>query len=98
MSADDSIAILETSVYPKWNVKEYRVEHCQAIDNIHISPYYVFLYFNKAKTFDTFDDALKYAKHLNSTVGPTEYGILKINKYKQFMWEELQALAEKKVR
>lgn len=98
MSADDCIAILETSVYPKWNVREYRVEHCQAIDNVGISPYYVFLYFNRAETFDTLADALRYARQLDSMVGPTEYGILRIVKYKQFMWEELQGMAERKVR
>jgi hypothetical protein len=98
MSADDCIAILETSVYPKWNVREYRVEHCQAIDNVGISPYYVFLYFNRSETFDTLADALRYARQLDSVVGPTEYGILRIMKYKQFMWEELQKMAERKVR
>lgn len=98
MSADDCIAILETAVYPAWNVKEYRVEHCQALDNTIISPYYAFVYFKRAKTFDTFTEALQYAKELEKRVGPTEYGILRIMKYKQIMWEELQELAQRKVK
>lgn len=98
MSADDCIAILETSVYPSWNVREYRVEHCQAIDNVQISPYYVFHYFKKSPTFDTLQDALTYARQLEKRVGPTEYGILKITKYSKFMWEEIYEMVQRKVK
>jgi hypothetical protein len=98
MSADDCVAILETSVYPSWGVREYRVEHCQAIDNIHISPHYTFYSFNKSPVFDTLQDAIMYAKQVESRVGPTEYGILKISKYKRLMWEEIFKLSQKKVK
>jgi hypothetical protein len=98
MSADDCVAILETSVYPSWGVREYRVQHCQAIDNVAISPYYAFLYFNKSEMFDTLTDALSYARKLESSVGPTEYGIIKISKYKNIMWEQVCFYAQRKVK
>lgn len=91
MSADNTIAILETSVYPdiKWKAREFRVQHCQAIGNVYKSKKYIKDYFKYAPIFDTFEDALEYAYKLEDEIGHVEHGVLHIATYRNYMWEEL---------
>lgn len=90
MSADDCIAILETSVYPGWAAREYRVEHCQAIENVLTYPkLYIKKYFEHSKTFDQLQPAISYAKQLERQAGHVEYGIIIVDNYKQYLWEQL---------
>lgn len=91
MSLDNTIAILETSVYPDktWNAREFRVQHCMAIGNVYKSKKYIKHYFKDSPVFDTYEDALSYAYDLENVVGEVEHGVLHITMYRNFLWEEL---------
>lgn len=91
MSADNTIAILETSVYPdmNWGAREYRVQHCTAIGNVYKSKKFVKSYFANSPMFDTYEDAISYAYALEDYIGNVEHGILHITTYRKYLWEEL---------
>lgn len=91
MSADNTIAILETSVYPGpfWQAREYRVQHCTAIGNVYKSKKYIKIYFDSAPVFDTYEEALSYAYALEDVIGHVEHGVLHITTYRKYLWEEL---------
>lgn len=91
MSQDNCIAILETSVYPgpKWKAREYRVQHCVAIENVYKSKKAVKYFFENSPMFDTYEDALTFAYDLERKIGYVEHGILHISSYKNYLWEEL---------
>ena len=83
MSADNGIYILKTLMPPKktnnyyesQNGYEYRVAHCQAIENIDYSDLYLPLYFGDSPVFTECSEAMNYAKTLENEIGWTEYGI-----------------------
>ena len=91
MSLDNTVAILETSVYPgpDWGAREFRVQHCFSIGNVYTSKKNIKKYFEKSLVFDTFEDALIYAYELEAKVGTVEHGVLHITAYKDKLWEEL---------
>lgn len=89
MSADNGVYILKT---PRWPVKEgnyytnqhgkfdYRVAHCQAIDNIDYSDLYLPCYFGNSQVHDNEDDAWKEARQIAEDVDFLEYGVSIIEK------------------
>lgn len=91
MSADNTIAILETSVYPgpHWKAREYRVQHCTAIGNVYKAKKYIKSYFQNSPVFDTYQEALEYAYYLEDEIGYVEHGVLHIATYRNYLWEEL---------
>ena len=79
MSADNGIYILVTPITDS-KVFEYRVAHCQAIENIDYDPKYLNLYFGECSVFLTKTDALREAAKQEEEImtGPMpilEYGI-----------------------
>lgn len=93
MSADNGIYILKTPAVPikEGNVYvnqhdqfEYRVAHCQAIDNIDYSDLFLPLYFGNSKVVCTEGEAWNIAKQLYQHVGWTEYGVSLIEKQRHF--------------
>jgi len=73
MSADNGIYILCTN-------GEYRVAHCQAIENIDEDDKYLKEYFGACKVFTTREDALveagrQYDEVMNGSFPYIEYGI-----------------------
>lgn len=91
MSIDNTIAILETSVYPgpDWGAREFRVQHCTAVGNVYSSKKNIKKYFLTSPVFDTFEEALAYAYELEAQIGEVEHGVLHISTYKNLLWEEL---------
>ncbi len=88
MSADNGIYILKTPAPPVKNgnyytnqgKKEYRVAHCQAIDNIEYSDLYLPCYFGDSPVFDNYEDALELAVQIEKDLEICEYGICDIEK------------------
>jgi len=93
MSSDNGIYILRTPAPPIKNGNsytnqhgkfEYRVAHCQAIDNIDYSDLYLPLYFGNCKVFDILEKALSLAEQISKDIKEngyfTEYGICQIYK------------------
>jgi len=74
MSADNGVYILKsrTPMVPQndtsWvqpeNEYEYRVAHCQAIDNIDYSDLYLVVYFIRSKVYLTYEEALARAQEI----------------------------------
>lgn len=90
MSADDSVAILCTTIYPNSKrYQEYRVIWAQCIENVYISDEYMFNYFKKAPVFDTYQGAVTYAAQLEKTHGPTEHGIMIVTHKEEKTWDEI---------
>lgn len=97
MSADNGIYILRT---PMWPIKkgifyqnihgsfEYRVAHCQAIENIDYSDLYMPLLFGKSKVFykedEAFEEASRMEKEILENDCVLEYGICQIERGKYF--------------
>lgn len=76
MSADNGIYILVTEG------PEFRVAHCQAIENIEWQPNYhglnkeeILVYFATCKVLNNLEDAFNYAKKLSEDYYVLEYGI-----------------------
>lgn len=97
MSADNGVYILRTprkmkknddNSYSSQKGYEYRVTHCQAIDNVDYSDLYMPLLFGKSKVhFDIADaqaEARKMADGILEDDGILEYGIWMITKECQF--------------
>jgi len=93
MSADNGIYILKTPARPirtgnsyqyQHGVFEFRVAHCQAIDNIDYSDLYLPAYFANSEVYKSHDDALskaaQMAKEITDEGFPLEYGICLIKK------------------
>ncbi len=91
MSADDSIAIFCSTVYPESKrFQEFRVIWAQAIENVYHSDEYLFNYFKNAPVFDTYQSALLYANQLEQTKGPTETGLIIITHPENKTWDEIK--------
>lgn len=89
MSADNGIYILCTARTPvktgdvyinQHNQYEWRVAHCQAIENIDESDLYLPILFGDSEIFLTQDAANEYAIELGKQYEFLEYGICYINK------------------
>jgi hypothetical protein len=85
MSADNGIYILETQI-PETDLREYRVAHAQAIDNLYYDvetgehrhnfiPQVAFQYFGKCEVFFDPEEALTYANGLAEEYPILEYGV-----------------------
>jgi hypothetical protein len=110
MSADNCIAFLSTPKKQGSNEKEYRVIHCQAIDNIYYdvkfaecynrygNPIEVVNYFGKAIVIDNYEEALNKATKLELEIGYTEYGINYIELPHPFSYYIKNAKKPKKVK
>lgn len=99
MSADNTIAILKTP-YPFGVGHEFRVAHCQAIDNIYLNmdgtpnpdghPGTVVDYFGQCKVFESEEDAIKEAQRIEDEIeadgGYVEYGVSIIELPYAFMY------------
>lgn len=93
MSADNGIYILKTAKYPlkegnsyiTQDGYEYRVAHCQNIDDIDYSDLYLVLLFSEYDIIDNENDAWNKAEQLFEEVGWIEHGISLIDmSYKYF--------------
>lgn len=93
MSADNGVYILKTPARPIKNGNiytnqhgkfEYRVAHCQAIDNIDYSDLYIPLLFGNSVVHDSKESALKEAKGIFNNLDICEYGICTIDKENHF--------------
>ena len=89
MSADNGVYILKTPARPikdgdcytnRHGVYEYRISHCQAIDNLDYSDLYVVAYFADSEIFYDEQEASKKAAELHDELGWTEYGICFVEK------------------
>lgn len=88
MSADNGIYIVGTLTKEQPEVGkeyEYRVRHCQAIENVfHPGPglniHYLWSYFHKGGVFGSYKDALIHAGELAEQEYVLEYGITSIGK------------------
>lgn len=92
MSADNGIYILKTPRRDNPTKSEYRVAHCQAIDNVcernafwaDIQPAYAVMYFGNSTVFDDKSDALLEAGSIEDEIlsdefcPVLEYGICEI--------------------
>jgi hypothetical protein len=92
MSADDGIYILRTPAWPikkdntyinQYDKFEYRVAHCQAIENIHYSDLYMVSYFGNSTVWSDKAKAIEFASDILEDIGWTEYGIhiIEVDKY-----------------
>jgi superfamily II DNA or RNA helicase len=92
MSADSCVAILETRMYPDSNKPvEYRVTWAHAIDNVYVNDQYLYQYFKRANIFESIEAALDYARILERTQGPSEYGIIRCVDMKDRTWDEIES-------
>lgn len=89
MSADNGVYILVTPARPikrgnfyinQHGKFEFRVAHCQAIDNIDYSDLYVPLLFADSKVHESKEKALEEAVKIYETLDICEYGISSIEK------------------
>lgn len=99
MSSDNGIYILETSG-AKFGLSEFRVKHCQGIDNIYGKfndetfhwdgdDKMIKDYFEDAPVFDNLVDALDKAENLSNNYDYLEYGICVIADFKDKVFSEL---------
>jgi hypothetical protein len=78
MSADNGIYILQSPVFDENGNKidtEFRVSHCQAIENIYYDIGFEFRYFNNSPIFNSLSDALMEAAKMFKEHHYIEYGI-----------------------
>lgn len=89
MSADNGVYILKTPARPvkkgnalfnRHGVFEYRIAHCQAIDNLDYSDIYMPLLFGNSKVHENEEDAIKEAKTIHDDLPFSEYGICLVEK------------------
>lgn len=83
MSADNGIYVLETMKKNSHDC-EYRVAHCQAIDNLDYGTEEdkantLVQYFGKSQVFETESDALLFAYDLAKKYPVLEYGVSRID-------------------
>lgn len=81
MSADNGIYILQSPVIENsWQVGvEYRVAHCQAIENIEhprLGKYWEVVFFKSSLVYPTKLDALKRASDIEDEILQSEYPVL----------------------
>ena len=96
MSADNGIYVLRTLKWPtkvgdelldSEAIHEYRVEHCQYIEDIDVflmSDLEVAAKFNLNETFSSPEEAYKQAEKIEKDCGYVEYGINRISKHAYF--------------
>lgn len=93
MSADNGVYILKTPARPikdgntytnQHGKFEYRVAHCQAIDNIDYSDLYIPLLFGNAAVHKNRDSAMELASRILEGLDICEYGICMIEKENYF--------------
>lgn len=90
MSADNGVYILKTPARPikksdGWYINqhgkfEFRVAHCQAIDNVYYSDLYIPLLFADSKVYSSKEEALAQAIKIHDSLVICEYGISTIEK------------------
>lgn len=90
MSADNGVYILKTPARPiqhglgfyinQHGKFEFRVAHCQAIDNIDYSDLYMPLLFADSEVFESKEQALEEARKIYDSLDICEYGICTIEK------------------
>lgn len=88
MSADNGVYILVTparpiksgNCYTHCSKSEYRVAHCQNIEDIDHSDLYLALKFGNSRVFDTMEEALELASSILKGLSICEYGICTIGR------------------
>ena len=94
MSADNGIYILPS---PKSDSFEYRVAHCQAIENIDYSPMYEVLLFSKSPVYTSQQEAAAVAIEMSKHYDILEYGVALLDERKQPFPTETYKEAEDKL-
>jgi hypothetical protein len=83
MSADNGIYILQTNLPPmkignfyinQYGKYEFRVAHCQVIDDIYYSDIYLPILFGDSPVFFDIEKANEYAKEMEKNICYLEYG------------------------
>lgn len=72
MSADNGIYILPS---PNGDKLEYRVAHCQAIENVDYDPMYEVLLFSKSPVYGSQQEAAAVAIEMSKNYDILEYGV-----------------------
>jgi hypothetical protein len=80
MSADNGIYILPS---PNGDSLEYRVAHCQAIENIDYDPMYEVLLFSKSPVYTSQQEAAAVAIEMSKSYDILEYGVALLEDRKQ---------------
>jgi hypothetical protein len=94
MSADNGVYILKTPArfiksgegwYTNQKGFEYRVAHCQAIDNLEYSDLYLPMLFGDSPVFNSYEEAMELAKNILNDLPVCEYGICDIEHDQKFL-------------
>lgn len=85
------IAILGTKIYPESKEnQEWRVVLAHAIKNVYKNDKHMYRYFKNSKVFDSFEDAIIFANHLEVNYGPTDMGIIIVRHPLDKTWDEIE--------
>jgi hypothetical protein len=85
----DGILILETSVYPSWDAREYRIGYCIDVQKMMKNKSVFTKTFRDSVVFDSLEDASFEARKLERRHKRTHYGIMVVNQFKKAIWEKL---------